>query len=276
MNIEKVKNYNQKVLAVISTLGVIFLIICIVMLIAELFPRRYYNDHQPQGLISDERIEELNQENLRKQIISYESPWLIDTVKSVYVVPVSIKTLKKAEEVAEETTLGSAQLDLFGSSKMKRGYYGRRHFEGKYANLIIYSPVEEKTTSLFNERIFIGDVTSYYFKDDILLVFYSASKDTDKNGVIDLSDLRNLCVYSLNTGIMRKISDQGNQVEGYMFVENSKDLLVEFKLSQYKENQFGNNQSPGKIMKYSFDSQELSDIIPEKIQSDMQKLIEGK
>ena len=75
---------------------------------------------------------------------------------------------------------------------------------------------------------------------------------------------------------MRKISDNDNRVEGYRFVENSKDLLVEFRLSEYNDNQFNNSLSPGKIMKYSFDSQRLTNIIPEKIQKDMQKLVEGK
>lgn len=276
MNIEKIKNYNQKMLAVFCSLGVIFLTVCIVMLVIEMLPRRNYND-QPQGLISDERTEVLNQENLRKQIISYESPWLIDTLRSIYIVPVSIKTLNKPEEAEQEIPLGlRGQLNLFDSSKRGKGYYGGRYFEGKYANLIIYNPGEENATSLFNERIIIGEVASYYFKDDILLVFYTASKDTDKNGIIDLSDLRTLCVYSLQTGIMRKISDNDNQVEGYQFVENAKDLLVEFNLSQYKGSQFDNYQSPGKVMKYSFDSQKLSNIIPEKIQTDMQKLVEGK
>ncbi len=279
MNIEKIKNYNQKMLALISTLGVIFLLILIIMLIPEflrILPDRSYNDN-PSGLISGEKAENLNQENLRKQIISYESPWLIDTLKSEYIIPVSIKTLKKPEEI--EQTANSETLDLmdaYSSTKRGKGYYNRRYFEGSYANLILYKPFENKTKPLFKERILIGDIQAYYFKDDILLVFYSAEKDTDKNGIIDLNDNLNLCIYSLDTETIRKITGNDNSIEEYKFIENSKDLLIEFKLGQYQNNQFDNYQSPRKIMKYEFDTQMLSEIVPAEIQNEMQKLVEGK
>lgn len=108
------------------------------------------------------------------------------------------------------------------------------------------------------------------------MVFYAASNDTDKNGVIDLSDLRSLYVYSLHTEKMRVIADAGNQVANYSFIENSKNLLVEFQLSQYKENLFEYAGSPKKILKYDFEAQRLISIIPEAIQKEMQKLVEGK
>jgi hypothetical protein len=278
MNIEKIKNYNQKMLALVSTLGAILLLIFIIMMIKELrlFGGHHYSDN-PSGLIADDKVENLNQENLRKQIISYESPWLIDTLKSVYIVPVSITTLRKPEEIVPIDEGLMSLLDAYpGSSKSQDGYYNKRYFEGSYANLILYCPVENKAQSLFKERILIGSVQAYYFKDDILLVFYSAEKDTDKDGIIDLNDARNLCIYSLNKETLKKISDGDNSVEQYQFIENSKDLLVEFSLNQYKEKQFTGSRIPSKIMKYSYGTQELTDIVPQKIQKDMQKLVEGK
>lgn len=273
MNIEKIRNYNQKMLAVLCTLGVLFLFICIVLIVVEFLPRGGYEE-MPEGLIAEEKTEALNQENLRKQIVSYESPWLIDTLKSIYIVPVSIRTLRNPEEAVALGELGL--MDASVRSFKKGGYYNRKYFEGKYANLILYNAIEEKATSLFGERIIIGKVEVYYFENDILLVFYAAAKDTDKNGIIDLYDQRSLYVYSMNTGITRKISDGDNQVTDYKFMEKSKDMLVEFELSQYKENQFQTAYLPKKVMKYNFDSQILSNIIPDEIQNEMQKLVEGK
>ncbi|KAA6302857.1 MAG: hypothetical protein EZS26_001027 [Candidatus Ordinivivax streblomastigis] len=279
MNIEKIKNYNQKILALVGTLGVVLLVIFIIMMIPELlrtFYRGHY-DNTPSGLLADDKVGSLNQENLRKQLISYESPWLIDTLNTVYIIPVSIQTLKKAEEVPVADEALMSLMDTYSDFTVsKKGYHNTRQFEGNYANLILYKPSENKTQSLFNERIMIGNVQAYYFKDDILLVFYSAEKDTNKDGIIGLNDTRNLCLYSLNKGTLKKISDSDNSVEDYQFIENSKDLLVEFQLKQYKDSQFKNSRIPGKIMKYGYDSQELTDIIPQKIQEDMQKLVEGK
>ncbi|MDR0232886.1 MAG: hypothetical protein LBI82_12320 [Dysgonamonadaceae bacterium] len=280
MNIEKIKNYNQKMLAVASTLGIILLLVCITMMVPELlrlFSRSSYNYDNPTGLIADDKVESLNQENLRKQIVAYGSPWLIDTLKSVYIIPVSITTLKKPEEIPVANEELMSLMDVYPDfSSSKKGYYNKRHFDGGYTNLILYYPLENKTLSLFNERIFIGGTQAYYFKDDILLVFYSAEKDTDKNGIIDLNDTRNLCVYSLNTGILKKISDGDNSLYQYQFIENTKDLLVEFSLNQYNEKQFNTGRVPSKIMRYKYDSQQLTEVIPQTIQADMQKLIEGK
>jgi len=280
MNIERIKNYNQRILALIGTLGVILLLILIVMTIPELwrtFSHRGHYDNTPSGLLADEKVENLNQENLRKQIVSYETPWLIDTLNTVYIVPVSIQTLKKPEEVVVIEDELLALMDVFPSATMsKKGYYNSKRFEGNYANLILYNPTDNITQPLFSERIVIGNVRVYYFKDDILLVFYSADKDTNKDGVIALDDTRNLYIYSLNKSILKRISDGDNSVEQYKFVENSKDMLVEFQLSQYKESQFNNFRLPSKIMKYGYESEELTDIIPSQIQMDMQKLVEGK
>jgi hypothetical protein len=129
---------------------------------------------------------------------------------------------------------------------------------------------------LFNERIVIGGAEACYFKDDILLVFYTADKDTDKNGIIDLNDVKNLCIYSLKTERLHKISDGENSVKYYQFIENTKDLLVEFWLNPYQDKQFDTKRKPSKIMKYEYASQKLTEVIPQNIQEDMQKLVEGR
>ena len=97
-----------------STLGALLLLVCIIMVIIEMWPRGRYYDDKPTGLISEDRVENLNQENLRKQILSYGTRWLIDTLKSEYIIPVSIKTLKKPEEVVQRPDGGlMALMDVY-------------------------------------------------------------------------------------------------------------------------------------------------------------------
>ena len=278
MNIEKIKNYNQKMLALLCTLGAILLLVSFIMVVIEMLPIGGYYDDKPAGLLSEDRVESLNQENLRKQILSYGTPWLIDTLKFEYIIPVSVKTLKKPKEVVRtHPDQGLMSLmDVYPSFKSESEYYERKYFEGSYANLILYKPLENVTKSLFSERILIGGVQTFYFEDDIVLVFFSAEKDTDKNGIIDLNDHLNLCLYSLNNETIKKISDGDNSIETFSFIDKSKDLLIEFKLGQYKNNQFDNYHSPRKIMRYKFDAQKLVEIVPVEIQNDLQKLVEGK
>jgi hypothetical protein len=82
-------------------------------------------------------------------------------------------------------------------------------------------------------------------------------------------------MYSLKTEKMRRIADGTNSVSGYEFIGNSKDLLVEFSLSQYNDVKF-KSYKPRKIMKYEFESETLSDAVPAGIQQQMQNLVEGK
>lgn len=276
MNIEKIKNYNQMLLALAGTLCVVLLLIFMVWLISELpFFNRPYSPNNSSGLIADNKIENLNRENLRKQIISYESPRLVDTLKSVYIIPVSITTLKKPEKGVVVSNEVMSSMDVYPDFNKTR-YYKGEYYEGNYANLIVYHPLENRILSLFKERILISGIQAYYFKDDILLVFYSVEKDTDKDGTITMNDVKNLCMYSFKTESLSKISDGENSAEQYQFIENTKDLMIAFSLNQYNEKQFNNSRTPNKIMKYEYDSRSLTDIIPQKIQADMQKLVEGK
>ena len=276
MKIEKVKNFNQIMLAIAGIIGIFCLVFLLIMAVVEVFNSFDRTPTITNGLISDENVETLNQQNLRKQIVSYQSPILVDTLNAVYIIPVSVTTLNKAEETElEAPVLGL--MDTYSSfGRSKTGYYRKQYFDGQFANLIVYQSVKNGTSLLFNERIMINELEGYYFKDDILLVFYTSEKDTNKDGLIDWQDDRNLCIYSLKTEKIRKIADNTNSVKNYKFIENSKDLLVVFSLNQYKEIKFNSYNKPTKVMKYEFENEKLSEIVPAEIQQQMQKLIEGK
>lgn len=281
MKIEKIKNFNQVILAIAGIIGLILLVIFLIMAVSDLFQDFSYNKKRDttitNSLISEEMVETLIQDNQRLQIISYESPKLIDTLNAVYIIPVSVSTLDKPETVVERTGGDGLMglMDTYGSFSRKKGYYEENYFEGLFANLIVYQPIANKTVLLFNERIMLGGLRSYNFKDDILLVFWTAEKDTNKDGLVNYYDDTNLCIYSMKTGKIHRISQGQNSITDYQFVENSKDLLIEFSLSEYKDVKF-KSYKPRKVMKYEFETEKLSEVVPANIQQQMQNLVEGK
>jgi len=279
MKIEKIKNFNQIILAIAGIFGVILLLIGIIIACSDLFRNIGYNRKSStitNSLISEEKVEIFNKENQRLQIVSYELPELVDTLNAVYIIPVSVSTLDKPETVVEsaydEGVMGL--LDTYSSVKSK-GYYAENYFEGLFANIIVYQPILNKTVLLFNERIMLNGIRTYYFKDDILLIFFTAEKDTNKDGLINFKDDKNLCIYSLETEKIHRIAEGTNSITDYKFIENSKDLLIEFSLSQYNDVKF-KSYKPQKIMKYEFETEKLSEVVPVKIQQQMQNLLEGK
>ncbi len=273
MKIEKIKNFNQIILAIAGVLGVILLLVFLVMTIAELFGDLNRNTTITNSLISEEKVEQLNQENLRLQIVSYQSPQLIDTANVVYIIPVSVSTLSKPETVVEAVGGESlALLDVYGSMPQK-GVSRENYFEGLFTNLIVYQPTINKTTVLFNERIMLSGLSTFKFEDDILLVFYTAERDSNKDGLINFKDDASLCVYSLKNKKMHRISDGANSITNYQFIENSKDLLVELSLNEYNDVKF-KSYKPQKIMKYNLDTEKLTEVISPDIQQQMQRLTE--
>jgi hypothetical protein len=274
MKIEKIKNFNQIILAIAGILGIVLLLVFIGIGVSELF--RGVDTNTPMitnSLISDEQIETLEQDNLRLQVISYDTPRLIDTLNSVYIIPISVSTLDRPEKIVEESDELLMLMDTRSSAKM-RGYYRENYFEDLFANLVVYQPAQNKSVLLFNERIVLSRPFPHYFDDDILLVFFTVEKDTDQDGLINFKDDKKLCIYSLKTDKMRQISYDKNSITDYQFIGESKDLLVEFELSLYENVEFRSHK-PRKVMKYDFANEKLSEVVPNQIQKQMQTLVQG-
>jgi hypothetical protein len=270
MNIEKVKNYNQKLLAVFGTLAVVFvagaMLISLAVFISDIWPGgRNIQD----GLLSDEQAAGLQQENKRKQIVSYGMPDLIDTVNLVYIVPVAAQTLERPEGTVPEA------LDLYPSSsfgKTERYYYSSPRF----TNLLVYDSKNETAEQLFSQRVLAGMYHPAYFQDDILLLFLFADKDTNNDGAINLDDYTALGIYSFRNKELLRVAREGCTVCAYNFIEGSKDLLVMFGSDKDKNGQYNESKEPSFVMHYHCQTRQLTDIVPEEMQDNLQRLVEGR
>lgn len=273
MNIDKIKNYNQKLLAVLGTVVVLLAIVALISIsffaIDEIM-RSFRNNKQDDGILSDERIEELQKENKRQQLISYETPRLVDTLNLVYIIPVSHKTLNSAEYIDEEV-LGL--LDIHGSYKSDKRY--SRQYYGDFNNLLVYDYKKHSINKLFNDRINFGNIQTEYFEDDILVLFTASTKDTYKDGVINQEDYKTLFIYSLNDKQLREIQLDRADVSQINFVENTKDLIIQFGIDHNKDGKFDQYSEPSLIKKYDYKSEKLIDIVSPEINTELQKNLEG-
>lgn len=273
MNIEKIKNYNQKVLAVIGTVVVlisIFGLIVISTVAVTEISRIFSSGDQDVGILSDEKIEELQQENKRQQLISYENPVLIDTLNLIYLIPVSHKTLQSAEFIDDWLlNLSEAPSDYKSESRLSIQY------SGDFNNLLIYDFKNGSVEKLFKERINFRDIQAEYFKDDILVVFLASTKDTYKDGVINQLDYKKLYLYSLKSKELKEISIENSDVSQINFVDKSKDLLLKFGIDHNKDGKFDEYTEPTMIMKYDYNTGVLINITSEKINRELQMKLEG-
>ncbi|WP_028889101.1 hypothetical protein [Tenacibaculum ovolyticum] len=274
MKIEKVKNYNIKLLAILGTIGVLFLVVALISFIAiAINEYSRYNYNEPEtGILSDEKIKKLQKENKREQVISYETPILIDTLNLNYIIPVSHKTLDEKEDITE--ILNAFSSSDSGEFLKKDERYSKR-FYGEFNNIIVFNAKKKTNNKLFNDRINFDNIKTEYFKNDILILVKASEKDTFKDGVINLKDFSSLYVYSLNEKRMRKIGLKGMNVHNFKFINKTKDLLIEFGVDKNKDGFYDNYNEPVLIKKYDFKNDKLIEVIDEKIKSDLQKSLEG-
>ena len=274
MKTEKVKNYNQKILAILGTLAIILVIVSTLgiggIAISEFMRFNSYDDTET-GILSDEKIEELQKENKREQVISYQNPQLIDTINSVYIIPVSHKNLNEAEDINGLLNIRKSSSSSYEASDSR---YSRQYF-GAYNNLIIYNQDNDLTNKLFNKRVNFNNIDTEYFSDEILLLFKVAEKDTYKDGVINLSDFKSLYIYSLNENKLKKIENSEMDIVSYKFLNQSKDLIISFGIDKNNDGKYEDVNEPTLIKKYNYKTGKLTDIIGEKTNSELQKMLEG-
>jgi hypothetical protein len=274
MNIEKIKNYNQKMLAALSTILVVMaaigLISLIVVLIGEIIPhgRNFSNT-----ILSEKKVEKLKQDSLRMQIVSYSSPELVDTANLIYIISANVRTLDNPESYNADTEL----LDMYdsGDSFSMRKSPSKRIY-GTFINLLEYDYKNNSTKKICNERIVGTDLSFENFKDEIIIVFKASSQDTDGDGIISPEDFNSLFIYSLKDKQLHKIEFENSTVESFEYIENTKDLLITFGFDRNNNKRFEKNLEPTIIMKYDYKNSTLVKIVDKVLESEIQNILDNK
>ncbi len=276
MNIEKIKKYNQKLLAV---LGTIVALLALLGLISILFfvgsqIGSSFEHKSEDGILSDEKIELLQKENKRQQIVSYQIPELVDTVNLIYMIPVSQKTLNNPESIEDDEVLGL--LDVSGGKfSSEKKYRSRRSYYGSYNNLLVYDAKTETLNKLFVDRVNFEKIDTKYFKDDVFIVFTAATADSFKDGIINSNDLKKLYIYSVKEQVLKDVGLNSADAIAYKFINESKNLLIQFGIDYNKDGKYESSKEPKTLRSFNYKSGVLSEIVNKDIHSQLQKKLEG-
>lgn len=218
MNIEKIKNYNQKMLAALVTIVVaaagIGLISLIVLLVSELIPNKV---PAANTLLSDEQVEELKKDSLRQQIISFGTPVLVDTLMLKYIVPVHVKTLNEPENL-DEGVLGLMDTSD-GSSISRAKTYNASAYFGAFNNLVVYAAKTNVSLKVSSTRLVGSDLAYAYFDDEIIVTFSGAEKDSNKDKLVNMADFQSLFIFSLNNYQLKRIGVSNSTVTSFKYIE---------------------------------------------------------
>lgn len=196
-------------------------------------------------------------------------PRLIDTNNLIYIIPVSHHTLDNPEYI-DEGVLG-----LLDGKGFEPDYKYSGRYYGSFHNLLIYDYKQQTIKKLFNERVNFGEIITRTYKDDILVLFKAADKDTYRDEAVNLTDLTSLYIYSIKEKKLRKITLENADVAYFNFVPSSKDLLIRFGLDHNSDGKFEDDDEPSVIKKYDYGKEILSDIVCKELDNELQRTLEG-
>jgi hypothetical protein len=276
MNIEKIKNYNQFMLSIITSIavafGIIGLISLIIFLLNDVF--RVFNkssDYQETGIsIYDSTINQ-NGNELNKLYIAWNFPELIDSTNQIYVIPIGHKTNQELQN--DYLKLSSSVSKSYGGFDSRSDYSSE---EKRYVNMMIYDGKSGKSEILFKQKLLIGEFRAQYYKDDILLTMEAALADTNNDKNISFDDQTSLFIYSIHNKSLRQLKYTDKSVLYFEKIPNTKDFLIKFGLEASKRDENKSNTDLSILCRYNYDQDQLVVINDEKIQKELNGIVDKK
>jgi len=274
MDIEKIKNYNTKVLAIFLTALVAFAVIglfaFIIFLFTEVFNfSRSAPSYSPEGLQVEEQQQNTENGDLYQLHVSYSFPQLADTLNQLYVISVGHQT-----QFEIENALGKRGKYLPSSSGSSYSY--DYNTQATSINLLIYDAKNTKVEKLFKQQILIGNYETYYDKEDVMIVFEAADKDSNKDGKIALDDETSLYFYSLRNKILKQAKMEGQTVLQYEFLITTKNAIIRFGEDPNKRKDKPEVVSPGTLCTYNYDLDKLIKINDNQLNTELETIAGGK
>jgi hypothetical protein len=269
INFEKVKNYNQFLLSIAGTLGLLFLLFLGIMITVDECNFRFDDDTYNAGIISNVETENLLKDSIRKQIISFKYLNLIDSTNKVYLIPVGQSNL------GEEEYAG----DIFGLVNNFSGGkdYGDYPIMIDYNNLMIYDSKIDSSWIVFNNRISISDFRIIGSDNAKHLIIIGTDKDSNKDNYINYKDLQELFLYSLDKEVLTKIELEENFTTiGVDEQDKTKEIICRLGLDRNSNGKFNSHNEPIIYFKLDLEEKKLLQIIKNDQLNKLQNMLEGK
>ena len=189
--IDKIRAYNQILLAVAGTIGVLFLLGAAIFALQDLFWSPSYDS----GIINSEEIEEAQEKGIRKEVISFSDLKVIDSANQLLLLTVSQDRLDKDEPLDKD-------FGLMNSFSGKYNDYGSSVFN----NLVLYDLKTRQSTILFDHRIGIGEYSIQNVNSRLYITCTGSVEDSNKDKLINRDDLQKLFIYDIGSQQLSEIA----------------------------------------------------------------------
>ena len=271
---EKIKKYNQIVLAIGGTVALVTLAGIGLFLLVETW-HYYFDDYDDSqydmSIISEEVADSLaNNEQLRTQVITFRSFDLIDSAKAIYILPVTQKNLGEAEYIDE------GALGLMNSRYTGRKTSLRIYGVTNYNNLILFGPNISEPKMLFEEKV---SIDGYHYLEELgsgYVLIIVAESDSNGDGVLNGYDNQSLFLYDMQTSSFIDIAeDEHTSFVNFVDGVDRTELIFQYGFDRNKNGVFESSYEPKVYYRLNIEAGRMELLLPNEMLDNLQGILEG-
>ncbi|MGY6648326.1 hypothetical protein [Wenyingzhuangia sp. IMCC45574] len=241
----KLQKYNQRLLAILGTLVVLGLTILIIsgtyFIISDIFTTRNNREITDNSLtINTIQRDSVQSKKIINQKITLEKPKLIDTLKTIYLIPVSQVNIenKKNGNYNEPKLISGGRYKTYKS----RNYYYR--YSGEYNNLIVYNEQKNTKINVFNQKIFVSEFTNRMINSRHYIFLTGTSKDSNNDNKLNDIDLKSLFVYDIDKETLKEFGYNDLSFESYYIQNESSKVILRYSVDDNMNGEINHLQEP--------------------------------
>lgn len=261
---EKLKKYNQIILAIGGTIVVLATLIFSIVLGYETFRHLWPGDSRDTRIIAGDEMEELKADSVRKQVVSFNNIILIDTPGLKYLIPVGQANLERKEAAKELSGL------------MNRYGDGDTGFDIACNNLLLYDGQTGNIQKIFNKRLSINKYDVQFKRPASPVIFMNVTDDdSNGDGFFDGRDLEKLYFYRLDDKSLQEVTAPGKTFLWMIIHKNPDVIVVQYGIDRDRDGEFEPSFEPKTFYRLNLGSGQLVEFINPEIVRELQRQLDG-
>jgi len=266
---DKLKRYNQKLLAIIGTtiivLAAVLLIIGLFALIVSIIDSNRDGDTGIQ--IRNNPIQNDSDSTfVRTQQITFQDIVSLDTNGFNFLIPVGQVNLENPEKLKIRSGSGFE----FSSSKF---YYDS--YYGLYNNFILFEYPINKKTKIFDQKVAITYWANVKSRDVELVLFKGTGTDSNSDGIINTDDFQSIYAYFISDKKLIEYTFNGKTVVSFEPMNKTDLISVKVGIDKNEDNEFDSYSEPQEVLILDVRTRKIQNVIAPEMMNEIQKNIDS-
>ncbi len=264
----KLQRYNQKLLAIIGTVLLLFALFGVIAGIVVVIIEAFDKPSTPDGIQVNINDSSHNRPaDLIRHQISFKEPIQLDTAEAIYLSPVGQVKISEDEKSRNSSFWGSG-------SSYESGKYKFNSYYGFYNNFVLNDFSKNTSHQIFKEKVVISHWAHVKIKEEDILLFRGVSSDQNNDHLLNDEDYQSLYVYDINKDGLQKFHFDNQTVLSFEPLKKTDFVMVKVGEDINGDKVYFSNSEPQKTLILNVHTKKLEELIPDTMKESIQKLIE--